>query len=103
MLGRRSGQKPKLLERCPIGGNRSDDAGIDQLAAAIALGIPEQIVFVPSALLLIILGANEFEQWISGRHHRVGDARPDRHRRSEERRVGKECVSTCRYRWSPYH
>src|SRR3546814_7056656 len=23
--------------------------------------------------------------------------------RSEERRVGKECVSTCRYRWSPYH
>src|SRR3546814_15596979 len=23
--------------------------------------------------------------------------------RSEERRVGKECVSTCRTRWSPYH
>src|SRR3546814_18268119 len=22
---------------------------------------------------------------------------------SEERRVGKECVSTCRYRWSPSH
>src|SRR3546814_14650166 len=40
--------------------------------------------------------------------------RPDRSRaglaaqglylaRSEERRVGKECVSTCRSRWSPYH
>src|SRR3546814_4196302 len=32
---------------------------------------------------------------------------PDRSRearcRSEERRVGKECVSTCRSRWSPYH
>src|SRR3546814_17462801 len=28
------------------------------------------------------------------------DSRPGR---SEERRVGKECVSTCRYRWSPYH
>src|SRR3546814_15911199 len=30
----------------------------------------------------------------------------DRHpfrRRSEARRVGKECVSTCRSRWSPYH
>src|SRR3546814_1172626 len=26
-----------------------------------------------------------------------------RMRRSEERRVGKECVSTCRSRWSPYH
>src|SRR3546814_2285702 len=25
------------------------------------------------------------------------------HTRSEERRVGKECVSTCRSRWSPYH
>src|SRR3546814_15239265 len=23
--------------------------------------------------------------------------------RSEERRVGKECVSPCRSRWSPYH
>src|SRR3546814_17517637 len=23
--------------------------------------------------------------------------------RSEERRVGEECVRTCRYRWSPYH
>src|SRR3546814_6093049 len=29
------------------------------------------------------------------RHHVGG--------RSEERRVGKECVSTCRSRWSPYH
>ena len=26
-----------------------------------------------------------------------------RQARSEERRVGKECVSTCRSRWSPYH
>src|SRR3546814_14781960 len=26
-----------------------------------------------------------------------------RDKRSEERRVGKECVSTCRSRWSPYH
>src|SRR3546814_11065825 len=25
------------------------------------------------------------------------------HARSEARRVGKECVSTCRSRWSPYH
>src|SRR3546814_3045278 len=27
----------------------------------------------------------------------------DAEARSEERRVGKECVSTCRSRWSPYH
>src|SRR3546814_7118757 len=29
--------------------------------------------------------------------------RPGAPRRSEERRVGKECVRTCRSRWSPYH
>src|SRR3546814_16625974 len=28
---------------------------------------------------------------------------PDAISRSEERRVGKECVRTCRSRWSPYH
>src|SRR3546814_11892138 len=28
---------------------------------------------------------------------------PGSHRRSEERRVGKECVSTCRYRGATYH
>src|SRR3546814_12983355 len=28
---------------------------------------------------------------------------PIRWSRSEERRVGKECGSTCRSRWSPYH
>src|SRR5216110_3673641 len=30
-------------------------------------------------------------------------ARPTSNTRSEERRVGKECVSLCRSRWSPYH
>src|SRR3546814_6876399 len=33
-----------------------------------------------------------------GAHATASDAA-----RSEERRVGKECVSTCRSRWSPYH
>src|SRR3546814_21002875 len=32
---------------------------------------------------------------------RLDNVRPQM--RSEERRVGKECVSTCRSRWSPYH
>src|SRR3546814_16269749 len=32
-----------------------------------------------------------------------GSALPETPFRSEERRVGKECVSTCRSRWSPYH
>src|SRR3546814_12883460 len=33
----------------------------------------------------------------------VGVEYPRPHERSEERRVGNECVSTCRSRWSPYH
>src|SRR3546814_3576075 len=37
----------------------------------------------------------------AGRH--VGALDRGIGRRSEERRVGKECVSTCRSRWSPYH
>src|SRR3546814_13746732 len=41
----------------------------------------------------------------SSGHGRGTDPRKDsqRNARSEERRVGKECVSTCRSRWSPYH
>src|SRR3546814_9806694 len=51
----------------------------------------------------------------AGDPHRLGDllsriVEKSAHRRndraverSEERRVGKECVSTCRSRWSPYH
>src|SRR3546814_18301962 len=33
-------------------------------------------------------------------HHHAAELPPVR---SEERRVGKECVSTCRSRWSTYH
>src|SRR3546814_6276184 len=33
----------------------------------------------------------------------MDDARPYFRRRSEESRVGKECVSTCRSRWSTYN
>src|SRR3546814_16742562 len=37
------------------------------------------------------LPAHTDTPWVSGK------------KRSEERRVGKECVSKCRSRWSPYH
>src|SRR3546814_18360986 len=46
---------------------------------------------------------------ISDQINRVGTGNPDfpllggLRGRSEERRVGQECVSTCRLRWSPYH
>src|SRR3546814_14163060 len=47
----------------------------------------------------------EFAPYVGISYDRkVGDtARYARAERSEERRVGKECVSTCRSRWAPYH
>src|SRR3546814_16774618 len=52
-----------------------------------------------------ILGSSEAILRIKETIERVAptDARVLVTGRSEERRVGKECVSTCRSRWSPYH
>src|SRR3546814_3158931 len=40
-----------------------------------------------------------FRDWVSEETNHPGEIAE----RSEERRVGKECVRTCRSRWSPYH
>src|SRR3546814_3943306 len=42
-------------------------------------------------------------QEAADRRHRGDFSSENGDLRSEERRVGKECVSTCRSRWSPYH
>src|SRR3546814_3180754 len=59
----------------------------------------------PAASILIIDDEPEVAQMLSdilaAQGHRVVTAGSGQ--RSEERRVGKECVSTCRSRWSPYH
>src|SRR3546814_9792371 len=44
-----------------------------------------------------------FCRWFPGGQRRTVLAADRARGRSEERRVGKECVSTCRSRWSPYH
>src|SRR3546814_14695677 len=46
-----------------------------------------------------LLGGKETHAGLSVRRKPA----PPSGERSEERRVGKECVSTCRSRWSPYH
>src|SRR3546814_17911462 len=59
---------------------------------------------------VIALDGDAEPEWHPGRHGGAEEPsyRPDRGGRaapvprSEERRVGKECVSTCRFRWSPY-
>src|SRR3546814_4984853 len=45
----------------------------------------------------------EWEARVLETRQRVDTAAEVLASRSEERRVGKECVSTCRSRWSPYH
>src|SRR3546814_15314893 len=71
----------------------SDGEGGHQHVAAIAMGLLQDAgqlldrVFVAAVVAVAIGGLHE---------HHVSF-------RSEERRVGKECVSTCRSRWSPYH
>src|SRR3546814_1599761 len=42
-------------------------------------------------------------RWVEARAEDEAAAQKWARTRSEERRVGKECVSTCRSRWSPYH
>src|SRR3546814_7070681 len=49
---------------------------------------------------LVALGRRLVLRRGAGRDQSHGSQCPER---SEERRVGKECVSTCRSRWSPYH
>ena len=43
------------------------------------------------------------ETTMDSENQRISTQSIQLHTRSEERRVGKECVSTCRSRWSPYH
>src|SRR3546814_16147753 len=45
-----------------------------------------------------VAGTHEGDGALAGVH--IGEGFP---KRSEERRVGKECVRQCRYRWTPYH
>src|SRR3546814_4430614 len=45
----------------------------------------------------------QVEKYLREDQKRWDEAHKKIEARSEERRVGKECVSTCRSRWSPYH
>src|SRR3546814_7955685 len=53
----------------------------------------------------VVIGHELVNAEVGNIRHRGDHATPrpvSARRRSEERRVGKECVSTCRSRWSPY-
>src|SRR3546814_4512738 len=56
--------------------------------------------FVVAAVEVVGPGNADFRRRVA---EGFQDLPAEAHLRSEERRVGKECVSTCRSRWSPYH
>src|SRR3546814_14249326 len=74
--------------------------GPDLLGAGVQM--TGDVAAYEKAKLRILNGAHSSLAYIGLAlgHDSVADAMGDR---SEERRVGKECVSTCRSRWSPYH
>src|SRR3546814_7941249 len=83
-------------------------SGIPELQAAIA----QAVAAVPAArrhehALLHAKLTNECESCEKAASNALTECQAKQNgqskARSEERRVGKECVSTCRSRWSPYH
>src|SRR3546814_5789225 len=88
-------------------GRMSGGHGIHIVGFAIGGFLPMEFPSVPGRGTLL-------PEWLFVADRRVSfaeyDIRPEvgggmffQAWRSEERRVGKECVSTCRSRWSPYH
>src|SRR3546814_11420612 len=84
-----------LIANCVLKGDRAkvEDTFGPSYAAKFdwdeVAGIPHEFFF----------GGRYFDRF----ERRNGEWRIAERMRSEERRGGKECVSTCSYRWSPYH
>src|SRR3546814_2822014 len=89
--------KQKTAYEMRISDWSSDVCSSDLRAAALAAGGAERVE--RRVIALRDIAALRRVDRRRG-HQRAGE---EIDQRSEERRVGKECVSTCRSRWSPYH
>src|SRR3546814_21147967 len=84
-----------------VGASLAAVGGVLLIVMAARLGDPWKVVSfsVYGAMLLCLYLASTLYHSLRGRAKKIWC----KFDRSEERRVGKECVSTCRSRWSPYH
>src|SRR3546814_18034519 len=85
------------------GGGHHHDVGLPAIAAEIAdIGDAEHVAV---ALIEVFkrTGDNAHQIRAMLTQEKVADTDKHFRIRSEERRVEKECVSTCRSRWSPYN
>src|SRR3546814_13234460 len=89
--GRASGRGQRRCAKMLLPAQR----GLFGLPLPFGIALPLTVV----AFLMAMRAADPFD--IMRRRDIIGAYRQAT--RSEERRVGKECVSTCRSRWSPYH
>src|SRR3546814_11437902 len=86
--------------KAKLGRDHSEDmlflnvAGLDRSAGVLEIGVPKLKIDAAGRIAL----SPEVLTHLGVRPGSELDVD-----RSEERRVGKECVSTCRSRWSPYH
>src|SRR3546814_18665799 len=79
-----------------------DEAVMDRLGKQF--GFARDVVrSLARLVIMIVIGTNASHVLRDRRSAGMESRYPLLDPRSEERRVGKECVSTCRSRWSPYH
>src|SRR3546814_1607415 len=75
----------------PISASATPMSGSEDFSEYVDAGVPS-----------LFFGIGGYDPAVLADLKAKGEPAPTNHR-SEERRVGKECVSTCRSRWSPYH
>src|SRR3546814_5890377 len=92
--------KQKTAYEMRISDWSSDVCSSDLVIAKTALALDGEPILKGDYIWSFRTGAlQDVASFGSGPNGQVVDSQG----RSEERRVGKECVSTCRYRWSPYN
>src|SRR3546814_3642876 len=93
--------KQKTAYEMRISDWSSDVCSSDLRAAPMPIGTEIRMPTTVEATVMVRLSSMP---WAMSPQRLVksGTRKPSTNR-SEERRVGKECVSTCRSRWSPYH